>query len=446
MNVRLADFIRGETELIIQEWESFAKTLLNASSLNKTELRGHAEKMLLKIADDLDASQTKSEQKIKSKGLAHNTKDTSSAAVEHGGERHDSGFDVVETVSEFRALRASVESLWAETQPTLAGQHREDMKRFHEAIDQSLAESIEEFARLKERDTGMFEAVLTASPDPIFVLDIQGNVRYANEATADLFNLEPHAIIGESIFQREFLFDSDFRRRVKNVITKQRSFRGKFVRLSEDSQKEKYDYHLVPVVDKTNKVNATVCISRDITLAALHEEQVWHDAHYDELTGLANRRLFTDRLQQEVKRAKRNKKSFGVLFLDLNGFKEVNDSFGHEAGDLVLRTVAERISSCVREVDTIARMGGDEFTVILTQLKQPKNAQIVAQSIIDAIALPFAIGHRAVYISTSIGISYYGEETSSPAELLKAADDAMYKAKEADSAVRFAHEHLEPSH
>jgi diguanylate cyclase (GGDEF)-like protein len=119
--------------------------------------------------------------------------------------------------------------------------------------------------------------------------------------------------------------------------------------------------------------------------------------------------------------------------MDLDGFKEVNDSLGHEAGDRLLTDVAERITDCVREDDTVARLGGDEFTVILTGAKQRKDVEIVAQTIIDALAMPFHIVQQPVQISVSIGITFYPQDASSPFALLEASDQAMYKAKKSGS-------------
>jgi diguanylate cyclase (GGDEF)-like protein len=186
-------------------------------------------------------------------------------------------------------------------------------------------------------------------------------------------------------------------------------------------------------MDEHRHAEATVCIFRDVTEQALAEEKIRHNAHHDLLTGLPNRRLFLDRLEQEVKHAKRSSLSLALLFIDLDGFKEVNDSLGHEAGDRLLCGVAERLNACVREEDTIARLGGDEFTVILTGAEQRKDVEIVAQGIIDAVAMPFHIAKQIVQVSASIGGAFYLHDASSPDALLSAADQAMYKAKKSGS-------------
>jgi len=432
MNMRLADFIRAEMEPILQDWEEFAKTILPARHMSKSGLRDHARGMLLEIADDLDTHQSELEQAAKSKGCEPKDGEESWAEV-HGGDRQTSGFSVIETVSEFRALRASVVSHWTKAYPTIVGQQLEDLTRFHEAIDQAVAESLEQYATVKEMETRLFGAILIASPDPIYVLDLESRFVYANKATADLFALKPEEIIGKTTFDLGFSFASDFQRNLEKVIADQSTYRGKFVHTFASGQGERFEYLLAPVLDEHRNTEAIVCISRDITEQALAEEKIWHNAHYDLLTGLPNRRLFLDRLEQEVKHAKRSNLPLSVLFMDLDGFKEVNDTLGHEAGDRLLSDAAERLTDCVREDDTVARLGGDEFTVILTGAKQRKDVELVAQTIIDALAMPFHIAQQPVQISVSIGIAFYPQDASSPVALLEAADQAMYKAKKSGS-------------
>ncbi|MBD1917283.1 diguanylate cyclase [Phormidium sp. FACHB-322] len=430
--MRLADFIQAEIEPILQDWEEFAKTILPAKNMGKTGLRNNSRNMLLVIANDLDSYQSESEQAAKSKGRG--PKDgVKSWAVSHGGERQSSGFSIMETVSEFRALRASVVSHWTKAYPIITGQQLEDLTRFHEAIDQAVAESLEQYATVREMDTRLFGAILVASPDPIYVLDLEGRFVYANQATADLFALEPEAILGKSTFDLGFSFASDFQHNLEKVIADQSIYRGKFVHTFASGQGERFEYLLAPVLDEHRNTEATVCISRDITEQAIAEEKIWHSAHHDILTGLPNRRLFLDRLEQEVKQAKRDRLPLAVLFLDLDDFKVVNDSLGHDVGDRLLSEMAKRLTDCVRENDTVARLGGDEFTVILTGAKHRQDVEFVAQKILDALAIPFDIAQQLVQISVSIGITFYPQDASSPFALLKAADQVMYKAKKSGS-------------
>ena len=158
-------------------------------------------------------------------------------------------------------------------------------------------------------------------------------------------------------------------------------------------------------------------------------EQVTYLAHHDTLTSLPNRILFYDRLNQAITRGRREKELSAVLFLDLDGFKLINDTFGHDVCDVLLREAAKRIVGCVRESDTVARMGGDEFTVILSNVRTPDNIKHVANKIIEAIARPFVLNGKECSVSVSIGISLHPDNGETAAQLVKIADAAMYLAK-----------------
>lgn len=428
-NGRLADYIREKIEPILQDWEAFAKTLIHADHMGKTGLRDHAREMLLVIAEDIGSQQSESEQTAKAKGHGRGEGHESWAEV-HGGDRQTSGFSIMETISEFRALRASVVSHWTKAYPTVTGEQLEDLTRFHEAVDQAVAESLDHYSSLKEMETRLFGAILLASTDPIYVLDRQGIFIYANKATAVLFALKPEEIIGRSSFDLEFPFAAEFQRNLDKVVSDQASFRGKLVHTFACGKGERFEYLLAPVLDEQRHTEATVCILRDVTEQTLAEEKIWHNAHHDLLTGLPNRRLFLDRLEQEVKHAKRSNSPLTLLFLDLDGFKEVNDSLGHDAGDRLLADVAKRLTDCVREEDTVARLGGDEFTVLLTGVNQKEDVALVAETIVGALSRPFAIAQPPVQISVSVGVSVYPQDAPSPPTLLEAADRAMYTAKQ----------------
>lgn len=158
-------------------------------------------------------------------------------------------------------------------------------------------------------------------------------------------------------------------------------------------------------------------------------EKITELAHHDSLTGLPNRILFYDRLNQAIARAHREKESLAVLYLDLDGFKQVNDSFGHDVGDALLCESARRIHSCVRVSDTVARMGGDEFTVILCNVKAANSKDRVAKKIIEAILQPFMLNGKECSVSVSIGIALYPDNGETAEQLVKIADAAMYLAK-----------------
>ncbi len=173
------------------------------------------------------------------------------------------------------------------------------------------------------------------------------------------------------------------------------------------------------------------------------EERLTYMAQYDHLTGLVNRMLFRDRLVQAMARSKRLQQPIGLMLLDLDRFKAVNDTLGHDMGDELLKSVAERLKSCVREVDTVARMGGDEFTIILEGVASEQNILVVAKRIRDSIATPFELKGHHVSIGVSIGITIYPIDDHSIDELLKHADAAMYHAKQQGGSDFHVHETAE---
>ncbi|MEO7622375.1 MAG: EAL domain-containing protein [Gallionella sp.] len=168
---------------------------------------------------------------------------------------------------------------------------------------------------------------------------------------------------------------------------------------------------------------------RDITAKKESEELIWKQANFDKVTGLPNRHMFHDRLEQEVKKAHRGGLQMALFFIDLDRFKEVNDTLGHDMGDILLMETSRRISDCVRESDTVARLGGDEFTVILSEVKDTSNVERLAQSILQILDKPFRLGDEVAYISASIGITLYPNDATDVEDLLKNADQAMYVAK-----------------
>ena len=426
--MRLSDFIRASIEPILAEWDSFARTLVPAREVSREGVPDYVREILLGIADDLDSPESPSGQLTGSE-QEENGSDQMSWGQMHGAERKACGFSLDEMMSEFQAMRTTVVSGWARAKPVIADQDLDDLSRFHEAIDRAVRESLQQYTALKEMETRLFGAVLRASPDPIYVLDPDGRFVYANKAAADLLGLPIEALIGRCAFHLGFPFVLEFQQNLQRVITRQSSYRGELSHNFSSGEGECFEYELAPVLDEQGRTEAALCITRDITERARAEEREWYKAHYDLLTGLPNRRLFLERLDQELKHAKRRIMPVAVLFLDLDGFKPINDSVGHEAGDRLLHCVAKRLIRCVRENDTAARLGGDEFTFILTGVKQRQDVERVAQSIINVLTLPFNIDGKQVHISVSIGAALFPQNASSPGALLRAADLAMYQSK-----------------
>lgn len=181
--------------------------------------------------------------------------------------------------------------------------------------------------------------------------------------------------------------------------------------------------------NEDNSLNYRVAVFTDMTQKKASEELIWSQANLDPLTGLPNRYMFNDRLEQEIKKSDRSGTPLALLYLDLDRFKEVNDSFGHSMGDTLLRITAQRLRECARKSDTVARLGGDEFTIILSELDDLSSVYRVTEAILNSLQDAFQLENEQVYVSASIGITFYPDDAKDQETLIKNADQAMYAAK-----------------
>jgi len=424
--MNLSDFIRANIDQVLDGWEQFAKGIPAAQGMDLRALRDHASGMLCTIAADLDRPETPAEQEQKSKGRApRSAKETYSGM--HGSSRETAGFSVNDAVSEFRALRAKVLKLWADSSPAEPPSAR-DLTRFNEAIDQALAESLDRYATDLVRYTRLFSTLLSASPDVSYIFDVDGRFIYANQSLANLCGRSDDDMIGKNFLDLGASNALMLQRQLQDVIDTRLPYRGEILnKLCE--REATFEYIFVPVLDEQGNVEAVVGTGRDISERKASEEKIIRSANYDALTGLPNRSMFRDQLAREVKRATRTGLPLALLFIDLDGFKEINDRMGHDAGDRLLQQVAERISACVRGTDTVARIGGDEFTVILTGVNKLLHVEIMAREMVDELAKPFPILDKAITISASIGITLFPQDADTPEDLINNADQAMYAAK-----------------
>ena len=187
--------------------------------------------------------------------------------------------------------------------------------------------------------------------------------------------------------------------------------------------------HAFPEMDGHGRLKQIVVNFHDITQRKNAESETWTEANFDHLTRLPNRRLFYDRLEQKLRQSQRDQTITALMFLDLDHFKDINDTLGHDFGDLLLRDAALRIKECVRDSDTLARLGGDEFTVILSELREGHDIGLVAAKIINVLSKPFLLAGQEVVLSVSIGIAIFPQDGATTSDLLKHADQALYVAK-----------------
>jgi diguanylate cyclase (GGDEF)-like protein/PAS domain S-box-containing protein len=187
---------------------------------------------------------------------------------------------------------------------------------------------------------------------------------------------------------------------------------------------------IAPIHDREGKPIGAVIVFRDVSVAQAMARQITHSAEHDFLTGLPNRMLLNDRIGQAIASARRRKKLVAVLFLDLDGFKHINDSLGHPIGDKLLQSIGKRLTAAVRDADTVSRQGGDEFVVLLADLAQAEDAVIMAARILRTVAVSHSLDQHELHVTTSIGVSVYPDDGQDAETLIKNADTAMYQAKE----------------
>ncbi len=205
---------------------------------------------------------------------------------------------------------------------------------------------------------------------------------------------------------------------------------GEFWSKRKDGVKIAQRLAISAITNEEGEIQQYAAIISDITERKRAEEKIFFQANYDALTGLPNRALFHDRLEIALPSHERLGRKLGLMFIDLDGFKLVNDTLGHNIGDLLLQEAGVRLGKCVRNGDTVARLGGDEFTVIMPDLTDPRHTPLVAQRILDALAKPFNLEKYETFISASIGVTIFPDDATTSNELLKNADAAMYRAKE----------------
>jgi diguanylate cyclase (GGDEF)-like protein/PAS domain S-box-containing protein len=200
--------------------------------------------------------------------------------------------------------------------------------------------------------------------------------------------------------------------------------------IRRDGSETPIEDSVAPIHDREGKATGAVIVFRDVSAARAMAEQMTHSAQHDFLTGLPNRMLLNDRVNQAIALAPRHSKKVAVLFLDLDGFKHINDSLGHPIGDKLLQSIAKRLVSCVRSTDTVSRQGGDEFIVLLSEMEQQEDAAISALRLLKAVAQAHSIDQHDLHLTTSIGVSVYPDDGLDAETLVKNADTAMYQAKE----------------
>jgi diguanylate cyclase (GGDEF)-like protein/PAS domain S-box-containing protein len=274
--------------------------------------------------------------------------------------------------------------------------------------------------------------ILEMAAEGIISIDTKGNIQSFNRAAQKMFGYNETEVVGRNVSMlmppphresHDQYLSRYLRTGEAHAIGKTRELQG----LRKDGMPFPMEISVNEI--KSGGVHVFTAVMRDISEKKLAQKRIEQLAHYDELTNLPNRRLFYDRLGQAISQAKRNRRSIALLYVDLDGFKHVNDTKGHHMGDLLLMQTAERLRLCVRESDTLARLGGDEFTVLLNDAHEREHVEMVANKIINSIDQPFNLEGQTARISASVGIARYPDEAQTAGTLLIVADKAMYAAK-----------------
>lgn len=298
----------------------------------------------------------------------------------------------------------------------------------------SLADSLQKSVNQvkKGQDTLRLSAqVFVNSAEAIVITDIENNIMQVNKAFTDITGYSSEEVIGKNprILQSGQQ-GPDFYSEMWDTLLKTGCWQGEIMDRRKNGEIYPKWLSIAVVKNEQGAISNYIALFSDITERKASFDRIQHLAHYDALTHLPNRALLNDHIDLAVAGAKRNRTKFAIVFLDLDRFKNVNDTMGHHVGDVLLQGVAERLQKCVRESDTVSRLGGDEFVILLNNINDEKDAALVAQKVINLIDTPFAIADYQAEIGTSIGISIYPTHGADKFTLLKHADAAMYLAKE----------------
>ncbi|GAJ42818.1 putative bifunctional diguanylate cyclase/phosphodiesterase [Parageobacillus thermoglucosidasius] len=277
---------------------------------------------------------------------------------------------------------------------------------------------------------GIAKNILEYSSESMIVTDAQNRILFVNPAFEIVTGYSADEVIGKNprILQSG-MHDKSFYEKMWNALNQYGVWKGEIWNKRKDGELYLEWLTISAVKDQQGNVTNYVAIFSDITEHKRNMEQLTKLALYDPLTNVPNRYLFEKRLESIIRMSKKHNQSFALLFLDLDRFKNINDTLGHHMGDMLLKETAQRLNGMLRKQDTIARFGGDEFVIILPNLKHIREAVYMAENIIESLKRPFNVNHQEVYISTSIGISVYPYDGTDKETLIRMADRAMYQAK-----------------
>ncbi|MDY0137027.1 MAG: diguanylate cyclase [Thiomicrospira sp.] len=284
---------------------------------------------------------------------------------------------------------------------------------------------------LANRRKKRFEALFIHAPTSLIEIDQQGTILHWNHEAQNTFHYSEHEAIGQNVF--DLLVANEAKAKVKALIAQ--TFEHNSLTYSENENRCKNGETLLclwtnmPIDLGTSHSKRILCMARDITQEKHMAQQLYQAAHYDALTGLPNRRLMLDLLKQVITQANKQQTALAILFIDLNGFKAINDTHGHQVGDEVLKIVAKRIPQTLQQTDLFGRLSGDEFLVVINPVTDATAIQTQIETIRHSLAQPMQTDQHTLHISASIGVSLYPQDAQDIEQLVRIADQSMYKVK-----------------
>lgn len=290
---------------------------------------------------------------------------------------------------------------------------------------------MEQKLRANEESLKLTALLFENSGEGMMVTDADGVILTVNPAFSLLSGYTEKELVGHRSYElTSSRNDKEFFDRMFDCVTNSGYWKGELWQQNREGEEYLVSMLVNTVYDEQGNPFRYVALLSDITQKKASEKLMWRQANFDALTGLPNRRMFHEHLRQEMKKTDRSQLPMALVFVDLDYFKEINDTLGHDKGDLLLKEVATRLSGSVRSTDTVARLGGDEFTVILSELHNAGDVVRTAQEILKKMSTPFQLGENIAQISSSIGITLYPEDGKDAETLIKNADQAMYAAKQ----------------
>lgn len=277
----------------------------------------------------------------------------------------------------------------------------------------------------------MMSQAIEQSPVSVMICSPEGSIEYVNPNFVEVSGYEFEEAVGRNPrFIQSGNTPESVYREMWQAVHADRVWKGEICNRKKNGQLFWESISFSPIKNGQGQIIGYLAVKEDISQRKSYEEQLLKQANYDSLTGLPNRTLAMDRLKQAILQAQRRGSSVALLFIDLDNFKQINDTMGHDCGDYLLKEAAERFSGCLRDCDTAARFGGDEFLIILSELENRKDVAPILDRIVTAFSYAFHIGNSEHLVTASIGVSMYPQDSSDASKLLKFSDNAMYKAKE----------------